>query len=33
VLVHEWPASAPDLWWFPYNEKKAWFLQKLMGLP
>ena len=33
VLVHEWPASAPDLWWFPYNEKKAGFLRTLMGLP
>jgi acyl-CoA reductase-like NAD-dependent aldehyde dehydrogenase len=33
VLVHEWPASAPDLWWFPYDERKAGFLRKLMGLP
>ena len=33
VLVHEWPDNAPDLWWFPYNEKKAGFLRKLMGLP
>ena len=33
VLVHEWPDAAPDLWWFPYNEKKAGFLRKLMGLP
>jgi len=33
VLVHEWPDSAPDLWWFPYDERKAGFLRKLMGLP
>lgn len=23
VLAHEWPANAPELWWFPYNELKA----------
>lgn len=33
VLVHEWPNAAPDLWWFPYDERKAGFLRKLMGLP
>ncbi len=33
VLVHEWPDAAPDLWWFPYNERKAGFLRRLMGLP
>ena len=33
VLVHEWPDAAPDFWWFPYNERKAWFLRKLMGSP
>lgn len=33
VLVHEWPDNAPDLWWFPYDERKAGFLRKLMGLP
>jgi hypothetical protein len=33
VLVHEWPDAAPDLWWFPYDERKAGFLRKLMGLP
>lgn len=33
VVVHEWPDGASDLWWFPYNEQKAVFLRKLMGLP
>ncbi len=33
VVVHEWPDAAPDLWWFPYDERKAGFLRKLMGLP
>ncbi len=33
VLVHEWPAGVSDLWWFPYNERKAGFLRRLMGLP
>ena len=33
VLVHEWPDAAADLWWFPYDERKAGFLRKLMGLP
>lgn len=33
VLVHEWPNAAPDLWWFPYDDRKAGFLRKLMGLP
>jgi len=33
VLVHEWPDAAPDLWWFPYDDRKAGFLRKLMGLP
>ncbi len=33
VIVHEWPDSAPDLWWFPYEEGKANFLRRLMGLP
>lgn len=23
VLAHEWPANAPELWWFPYDELKA----------
>ena len=23
VLVHEWPANAPEPWWFPYSELKA----------
>lgn len=33
VIVHEWPDAAPDLWWFPYDERKAGFLRRLMGLP
>lgn len=33
VLIHEWPDAAPDLWWFPYDERKSGFLRKLMGLP
>lgn len=33
VVVHEWPDATPDLWWFPYDERKAGFLRKLMGLP
>lgn len=33
VVVHEWPDAASDLWWFPYDERKAGFLRKLMGLP
>lgn len=33
VVVHEWPDNAPDLWWFPYGERKAGFLRRLMGLP
>jgi len=20
VFVHEWPAKAPELWWFPYDD-------------
>ncbi|MBI4349523.1 MAG: aldehyde dehydrogenase family protein [Elusimicrobia bacterium] len=23
VLAHEWPANAPEPWWFPYTELKA----------
>lgn len=23
VYVHEWPASAPELWWFPYDAAKS----------
>ncbi len=23
VLVHEWPAKAPELWWFPYEPLKT----------
>ncbi|MBI5201695.1 MAG: aldehyde dehydrogenase family protein [Elusimicrobia bacterium] len=23
VLAHEWPANAPEPWWFPYNELKV----------
>ena len=23
VLVHEWPADAPEPWWFPYTALKA----------
>jgi len=23
VYVHEWPASAPELWWFPYEAAKT----------
>jgi acyl-CoA reductase-like NAD-dependent aldehyde dehydrogenase len=23
VFVHEWPAKAPELWWFPYNDFKT----------
>jgi acyl-CoA reductase-like NAD-dependent aldehyde dehydrogenase len=22
VFMHEWPASAPELWWFPYDKAK-----------
>ncbi|MEK7233037.1 MAG: aldehyde dehydrogenase family protein [Elusimicrobiota bacterium] len=32
VVVHEWPDAAPDWWWFPYDERKAGFLRRLMGL-
>ncbi|PIR19377.1 MAG: succinate-semialdehyde dehydrogenase, partial [Elusimicrobia bacterium CG11_big_fil_rev_8_21_14_0_20_64_6] len=33
VVVHEWPEAAGDPWWFPYDERKAGFLRRLMGLP
>ena len=33
VIVHEWPADACDPWWFPYEEGKAGFLRRLLGLP
>ena len=23
VMVHEWPANSPELWWFPYDKLKA----------
>lgn len=23
VFIHEWPASAPELWWFPYDKFKT----------
>ncbi len=23
VIVHEWPANAPEIWWFPYNRAKS----------
>lgn len=23
VLVHEWPAAAPDPWWYPYSRKRS----------
>lgn len=31
VLVHEFP-NMPDLWWFPYDARKAAFLRRLLGL-
>ena len=33
VMVHEWPADTPDLWWFPYEERKTSLLRRLLGLP
>ncbi len=33
VVIHEWPDASSDPWWFPYDERKAGFLRKLMGLP
>ena len=32
IVVHEWPAGTPDPWWFPYDERKAGFLRRLLGL-
>ncbi len=32
VLVHEWPDNICDPWWFPYTERKAGFLRRLMRL-
>ncbi|MBI4422188.1 MAG: aldehyde dehydrogenase family protein [Elusimicrobia bacterium] len=32
VLVHEWPANAPELWWFPYSELKAKLVSYLSRL-
>ena len=23
VFIHEWPANAPELWWFPYEPMKT----------
>jgi acyl-CoA reductase-like NAD-dependent aldehyde dehydrogenase len=33
VVVHEWPAASADPWWFPYGERKARFLRRVLGLP
>ncbi|MEK7388920.1 MAG: aldehyde dehydrogenase family protein [Elusimicrobiota bacterium] len=33
VIVHEWPSSGSDPWWFPYDEVKSGFLRRLLGLP
>ncbi|MBI3289664.1 MAG: aldehyde dehydrogenase family protein, partial [Elusimicrobia bacterium] len=33
VIVHEWPHGVCDPWWFPYEEKKAGLLRRLLGLP
>ena len=33
IVVHEWPAAMSDPWWFPYEERKAGFLRRLLGLP
>jgi len=33
IVVHEWPDDSADLWWFPYSDRKAGFLRRLMGLP
>jgi acyl-CoA reductase-like NAD-dependent aldehyde dehydrogenase len=32
LLVHEWPLDVPDLWWFPYDKRKASFVARLLGL-
>lgn len=32
VLVHEWPAGAPDPWWFPYGRAKSRLLSLLARL-
>lgn len=32
VVVHEWPAKAPELWWFPYDAAKSRLLSWLMRL-
>lgn len=31
-IVHEWPASLPDLWWFPYDRFKTKLLSLLTRL-
>jgi len=33
LIVHEWPLDMPDLWWFPYEKRKASLLARLIGLP
>ncbi len=30
VIVHEWPADSPDLWWFPYSRFKSKLLAWLI---
>ncbi|MFH1723247.1 MAG: aldehyde dehydrogenase family protein [Elusimicrobiota bacterium] len=32
VLVHEWPADTPELWWFPYDRLKSRILSWLARL-
>ena len=29
VIVHEWPADQPELWWFPYSRLKSRILSFL----
>jgi acyl-CoA reductase-like NAD-dependent aldehyde dehydrogenase len=33
LVVHEWPADMPDLWWFPRDGRIVAALRRLLGLP
>jgi len=33
VCVHEFPAAAPDPWWFPYSQRKTRLVSLLARLP